>query len=76
MQTIQVRLDDSLFSQVESAAVQRQCSVEQYVTTLLEQTTPIEGDLIGSMASDADLLDEVVEAAMVDRQTLPFRAGE
>lgn len=75
MQTIQVKLDDSLFSQMKSAAEQRQCSVEQYVTTLLEQAAPIEGDLIGSMASDANLLDEVVEAAMLDRETLPLRAG-
>jgi hypothetical protein len=76
MVTIQVHLDEETLRRAQSLAEERNCSIEDLLRDLLagsEAAATPSIPLLGMFADDPGLIDEIVEAAMKDRDEQPLR---
>ncbi len=76
MHTIELALDDETMERVQRAAVERQCSVEQLLKEMIDRMGPRESfddPLLGMMADDPELVDDIVRSAMEAREKATLR---
>ncbi len=76
MKTIELQIDDQPFEQVQRLAEARQYSLQALIIEIIEQLakiSPKANPLLGMFAQEPELLDQVLEAAMRSRETVPLR---
>ena len=71
--TVQLALDAQTFENVEQLAAVRNYTVEEYLQELVSQLGKPSGRLLGLFRDEPELLDQIVEEAMIARQTHPLR---
>ncbi|MGL4514965.1 MAG: hypothetical protein ACRCT8_17920 [Lacipirellulaceae bacterium] len=80
--SVSITIPDPLATEVEAAAKSHATSLEQYVIDAVAKTVASElpspaGDehdpVLGSFGDDHELIDSIVEAAMLRRRTAPAR---
>ena len=76
METIKIHLDEQTLGRARQLAERRHCSLEELITGLIEQLGAIRSDedaLIGMLADEPEVMDQVVESAMKAREEHPLR---
>lgn len=80
METIQLQLDDKTLERARRLAQLRRRSLEELLKETLEQmmvAEPTDDQVLGMFADDPELVDQVIESAMVAREKHALRqAGE
>jgi len=73
MKTVEIHLDDQTFVKAQQFASFHQCTLEDLIKDIIEQlgiSEPIEDNIIGMFADEPELLDEIVESAMLAREKI------
>ena len=80
MEMLQLQLDEQTIERARRLSKLRRRSLEELITEIIEQmrvTEPADNHLLGMFADEPELMDEVVESAMIAREQHPLRhAGE
>ena len=77
MQTVRLKLDRQTLRHIKELAAARNCTVEQFLQDLVAELEKPADPLLGLFRDEPELLDQVVQDAMRDRETRPLRlAGE
>ncbi len=76
METIQLELDAQILQQAQQIAQARQVSLEQLLSDMIEELahrTVSDDPLWGLFADEVELIDDVVESVMLDREARHLR---
>lgn len=76
MKTVEIQLDEQTFAKAEQFASSHKCTLEDLIKDIIEQlgiSEPIEDNIIGMFADEPELLDEIVESAMLGREMHTLR---
>ena len=80
METIQLKLDKPTFERAKRLSALRQCSLDELIKQMIEQTRMtelIQNNLLGMFADEPELMDQAMESVMSAREQHPLRyAGE
>ena len=77
VKTVELRLDVEVLDRAERLAQARDCSLDDLFAAAIESISPAEVTkipLLGLFEDEPELIDSITEAAMADRETIPFRS--
>ncbi len=76
MKTIEVQLDEQTFERAQRLAETQSHTLESLIAEIVQHLAAIESKadpLLGMFAAEPEVIDQVIEAAMMDRETHPLR---
>jgi len=76
METIQLQLDEQTLERIRRLSRLRRCTLEELLKEAIEQMRVIEPTkdrVLGMFANEPELMDQVVESAMLNRENHPLR---
>jgi hypothetical protein len=79
MQTLQLELDEQTAGRVQRLAAVRQITPEELIRELVtqaEEAAPVKDPFLGLLADEPELIEQIVEEAMIARERYPFRAQD
>lgn len=73
---VEIDLEPDIYERIFNAARKESLSVGEVITRMLERPAPSSGrhgSIVGRYSAEADLIGEVCEEAMSDRERIPMR---